>query len=253
MSFTWVGGVCIGLLLIGFLTGCQRGFLKALVSVLLMGASFAAVWFINPYVRDFLDEHTKIQSTIESGCREFVEKKLSNAVQNGGKILADKTSSGVSSLIGTLELPGLLEEQLEKTDSVAEAAEKLAEDVEDISSYEMSSVAYSISEKLADIAMSCLSFLVTFFLVSILIRILTFAVSLFSKIPVISGINRLAGGFLGTGEFLVIIWLVMMTATLLCNLEAGQKALELIHADTIADTLYRWNPIIRFFEGFPLK
>ena len=250
MSVTWVGGVCAGLLLIGFLIGCQRGFLKMLVSVLLAGVTLFAVWFINPYVRNFLDDHTKVRVKIESGCKDFVEKKLNDAVQSGTKILTDQSASAVSALIEILKLPGLLENQLEKTESVKTAAEKLASNVNDMSTYEISVFANSVSETLADIAINCLSFLVSFLLVFILIRVLFFAVNVFSRIPVISGINRLAGGFLGAGEFLLFIWLVMMTATLLCNTETGQRALEMIHADTIADTLYRWNPILRYFEGF---
>ena len=241
MSLTWVGGVCAAFLLCGFLSGWYRGLLKMLVSVLILAVSLAAVWFAEPYVRTFLDENTGIRSRISEGCEEFAAEKLRDAMQNGSMYLSDGVNSGAGSLVKTLGLPELLAEQLEKTEAVAEAAENMAADGTQM-------FAARVGEALAEIALRCLSFILTFMLVSILIRVLVFAVNLFSMIPVVSGINRLAGALLGSAEFLVLLWIVMTAVTLICNLQTGQKALELIHGDTIADTLYKWNPIIRFFK-----
>ena len=241
MSLTWVGGVCAAFLLCGFFSGWYRGLLKMLVSVLILAASLAAVWFAEPYVRTFLDENTGIRSRISEDCEEFAAEKLGDALQNGSTYLADGVNSGVDSLVKTLELPDLLAEQLENTEAVAEAAENMA-------AGGTQAFAARVGDALSEIALRCLSFLVTFILVSILIRVLVFAVNLFSMIPVLSGINRLAGALLGSAEFLVLLWIVMTAVTLMCNLQVGQKALELIHGDTIADTLYKWNPIMRFFK-----
>ena len=106
-----------------------------------------------------------------------------------------------------------------------------------------------ISGYLANVAVNCLSFLVSYILSSILIHVLAYALDLLTKLPVICGVNKLAGAAIGGGKCIIFVWVGMLVLTVLCNTEIGQKGLGLIREDTVLNFLYGKNIFIRIFTG----
>ena len=97
--------------------------------------------------------------------------------------------------------------------------------------------------------MNCLSFLISYILASVLIRVFAYALDILARLPVVRGINKLAGALIGGGKCIIFVWVAMLVLTILCNTEIGQKGLGLIRGDTVLNFLYDKNIFIRIFAG----
>ena len=194
MNWTWLGLAVLVLLAFSMVDGYRHGFVKEVVSALLVLISVALVWLINPYVNQFIRENIDIPDLLQKGITE-------NNTALVYQYLAVNTFAGY------------------------------------------------ISGYLANVAVNCLSFLVSYILSSILIHVLAYAMDLLARLPVIRGINKIAGAVVGGMKCIVFVWVGMLVLTILCNTEIGQKGLGLIRGDTVLDFLYDKNIFIRIFTG----
>lgn len=60
MNWTWLGLAVLVLLAFSMVDGYRHGFVKEVVSALLVLISVALVWLINPYVNQFIRENTSV-------------------------------------------------------------------------------------------------------------------------------------------------------------------------------------------------
>ena len=84
----------------------------------------------------------------------------------------------------------------------------------------------------------------------ILLRLLAMVLDLFTKLPVIRGVNKLAGGILGGAKCIVMIWIIMLVLVILCNTEFGRNGLALIGRSRLLSWLYDHNILAKIFTGF---
>ena len=213
MSWTWLGLAVLVLLAFSMVDGYQKGFVKEVVSAFLVLISVVMVWLINPYVNQFIRENTAVYEKIQTSSESF-------------------------ELISSMNLPELLQKGIAENNT-ASVYQQLA----------ANTFAEYISGYLANVAVNCLSFLVSYILSSILIHVLAYALDLLTKLPVICGVNKLAGAAIGGGKCIIFVWVGMLVLTVLCNTEIGQKGLGLIREDTVLNFLYGKNIFIRIFTG----
>ncbi len=230
MSWTWLGLAVLVLLAFSMVDGYRRGFIKEVVSVLLVLLSVAVVWLINPYVNTFIRENTSACEKIQDISGAFVESLLD------GETVIDGEAQ--NELISSMKLPELLQNGITENNTAA-VYQSLA--VNTFGEY--------ISRYLANIAVNCLSFLVSYILSSVLIHVFAYALDLLARLPVLRGINKIAGALVGGGKCIIFIWVAMLVLTILCNTEIGQRGLGLIREDTILNFLYGKNIFIRIFAG----
>lgn len=228
MTWTLLGiGVLVFLSLCCYM-GYRRGFVKEVVSTLFILLSIALVWVVNPYVNEFIRKNTSIYEVIQENCKELVENQL-----NGETGVGEEQQYSV---IEGMNLPELLRTGLE-TNNTAEVYRYLA--VNTFGEY--------VAGYLALVVVNGLSFLVSFLLVTILIRLLTFALSIIANLPVLRGVNKLAGAFLGGAKAILFIWVAMLILTVLCNTKWGMEGLKMIERDTILSFLYENNIFVKVF------
>ena len=60
MTITWLGITVLIFLVFSCYTGYKRGLIREVVSLLCVFLSMAVVWFINPYVNQFIRENTAV-------------------------------------------------------------------------------------------------------------------------------------------------------------------------------------------------
>ena len=230
MSWTWLGLAVAVLLVFSMADGYRHGFVKEAVSALLVLISVALVWLINPYVNQFIRENTSAYEKIQAVSGSFVDS------------LADKKDTmdeeEQNDLISSMDLPGLLQNGMSENNT-ASVYQYLA----------VNTFAGYVSGYIANVAVNCLSFLVSYILSSVLIHVLAYALDLLAKLPVIRGINKIAGALVGGGKCIIFVWVGMLVLTILCNTKIGQKGLGLIRGDTILNFLYDKNVFIRIFTG----
>ena len=66
MNWTWLGLAVLVLLAFSMVDGYRHGFVKEVVSALLVLISVALVWLINPYVNQFIRENTSVYEKIQT-------------------------------------------------------------------------------------------------------------------------------------------------------------------------------------------
>ena len=230
MSWTWLGLAVLVLLAFSMADGYRRGFVKEVVSVLLVLLSVVLVWMINPYVNTFIRENTSVYEEIQNVSESFVE-----SLSNGNDTMDEEQQD---ELISGMGLPGLLQNGITENNTAA-VYQQLA--VNTFGGY--------VSRYLANIAVNCLSFLISYILASVLIRVFAYALDILARLPVVRGINKLAGALIGGGKCIIFVWVAMLVLTILCNTEIGQKGLGLIRGDTVLNFLYDKNIFIRIFAG----
>lgn len=226
MNWTWLGIAALGFIAVSCCMGYKRGFVREVVSMLCVVLSIAIVWLINPYVNEFISENTPVYETIQESCRELVESKGSRNPDGGTQ----------SAILESLNLPAFLTDDLE-SNNTAEMYRYLA--VNTFTDY--------VAGYLAKVAVNGISFLLSFVLATLLIRMATWALNLISRLPIIKGVNKLAGGALGAAKAVIFIWVAFLVLTILCNTEIGKSVLELVEKDTILGWLYEKDIFIEIF------
>lgn len=231
MTWTWLGIAVLILFVFFCYMGYRRGFVREAVSVVCVFLSMGIVWFINPYMDEFLRDSTPLYGMIQEGCTTFV----SNQTNASGVLDQEMQTEAIDSL----QLPDLLANVL-KQNNTAETYRELA--VNTFTDY--------LSGYLTQIATKGVSFLLSYLLASVLIKTAAYVLNLLASLPVIRGVNKAAGGVLGAAKCVFFVWLVMLFLTVLCNTGLGSIGLEMVKQDPILSFLYNQNILMKMVAGF---
>ena len=101
-----------------------------------------------------------------------------------------------------------------------------------------------LAESTAHLIVNGLAFVITFVLLSILLRIAVGLLDGLFRLPVLSMVNRLAGGAIGAVQGLVILWVFFLSVFLIWNTEIGAQALAMIQENPVINWLYNCNPFV---------
>lgn len=228
ISWTWLGIAVLALIAAACIMGFQKGFVKEIVSVFFMLISFLLVWAVNPYVNTFVKEYTPVYDTIQDKCQTLVSEQI------GNKKTLDKEEQ--NQVMENMELPDLLKNALVENNT-AETYRYLA----------VSTFTEYISDSLAVMAVNGISFLISFVLSAAVIKLLGFILNVLTKLPVINGINKIAGAAVGGIKCIIFIWIAFLVLTLLCNTTLGQQGMALIQQDAFLNFLYGQNVFVKVF------
>ena len=228
ISWTWLGIAVLALIAAACIMGFRKGFVKEIVSVFFMLISFLLVWAVNPYVNTFVKEYTPVYDTIQDKCQTLVSEQI------GNKKTLDKEEQ--NQVMENMELPDLLKNALVENNT-AETYRYLA----------VSTFTEYISDSLAVMAVNGISFLISFVLSAAVIKLLGFILNVLTKLPVINGINKIAGAAVGGIKCIIFIWIAFLVLTLLCNTTLGQQGMALIQQDAFLNFLYSQNVFVKVF------
>ena len=228
ISWTWLGIAVLALIAAACIMGFRKGFVKEIVSVFFMLISFLLVWAVNPYVNTFVKEYTPVYDTIQDQCQTLVSEQI------GNKKTLDKEEQ--NQVMENMELPDLLKNALVENNT-AETYRYLA----------VSTFTEYISDSLAVMAVNGISFLISFVLSAAVIKLLGFILNVLTKLPVINGINKIAGAAVGGIKCIIFIWIAFLVLTLLCNTTLGQQGMALIQQDAFLNFLYSQNVFVKVF------
>ena len=228
ISWTWLGIAVLAIIAAACIMGFRKGFVKEIVSVFFMLISFLLVWAVNPYVNTFVKEYTPVYDTIQDKCQTMVSEQI------GNKKTLDKEEQ--NQVMENMELPDLLKNALVENNT-AETYRYLA----------VSTFTEYISDSLAVMAVNGISFLISFVLSAAVIKLLGFILNVLTKLPVINGINKIAGAAVGGIKCIIFIWIAFLVLTLLCNTTLGQQGMALIQQDAFLNFLYSQNVFVKVF------
>ena len=94
-----------------------------------------------------------------------------------------------------------------------------------------------------------LSAVLIFLSTSLLIRILLYVFDVIAMLPIIGGLNRLAGAALGLMIALTVVWIFFLIVTLLYATDIGKDMLRMIQENPFLSFLYKNNYIWNVVTG----
>lgn len=177
---------------------------------------------------DELEEFGISSGVLEGLTGESSETTVEEVIEN-----ADIPRDVQIAAIEAADLPGLFKNLLTENNN-----EEIYEDLG------VQTFAQYVGSFLAKLIINIVAFLVTFILVSLILRAIVFALDIVANLPVLGAINRVAGGAVGAVGALIIVWILFIVVTLLYVTSFGREASEMIQGNVITRMLYEYNPLM---------
>lgn len=203
------------------LYGHYKGFIKLAVSAVALIVTLFIVQAAMPHLTGMLKSNTGIYTFFEEGMKKTM------GVEEGA-ITEDPAEQ--RNFIESLSLPEQMKEALLENNN-NEAYRVLG--VETFAGY--------ISGYLANSVINILGFLILFAIVFAVLHIITAWLDLVARLPILSGINKLAGAALGAAEGLFLLWLLCLLLMVFSGTQAGMNLIAQIERSTWLSYLYSHN------------
>ncbi len=213
----------VGLYLLAMvLYGHYRGFLRMAVSMAALVLSFVIVHIALPPAITFIKNETSVVSRLEEG----IEQTL---LSEGD--FAD--SAEYQAAIQQLNLPKEIQELLLSGDGFGL--------YDTLGGY--------ISRCLTELIINAVGFAVLFALVYVGIHLIMKCLDIMAKLPILSGINRLAGAVLGGVQGILFVWLLFALITAFSQSDWAGSLIMQIEDSRWLPFLYHYNPISKLVLG----
>lgn len=205
--------------------GYRRGFLRIAVSLFGMILIIAAVKRISPYVSDYMINNTTAYQTIQ----DKITSKFAEANEKYDNTIPENQTLTINSY----DVPDILKENL-LINNTKEMYTKLLVDLfeEYVSAY------------LAKTAINAASFIIIFIALLIAFKILLTVVDLISRIPIIKGFNKFAGGCVGLIESLIIVWVFFFAIVIFIGDETSASLFAMIQQSKLLTFLFNNNALM---------
>ena len=226
----WLSGNWLLVLVVVFVVGMTlyghyRGFFKIALSSLALVITLVVVNATLPQVSSFIKANTSIEKMV----RETMLDCIGIDDMDSELIMSPL---GQSEAINELQLPSELKKLL-IANNTGEVWQQLG--VEYFKDY--------VGEYLGNIAFNVVGFVVLFIIVFVLLHILIRVLNLFSKLPVIHGLNQIVGAVLGFALGMVYVWIAGMIVNGFSGTEWGSYLMHMINKSAFLTFILRFNPI----------
>ncbi len=101
-----------------------------------------------------------------------------------------------------------------------------------------------VAESISDTILNAITFLVLIIIVGIIVRILISVLDIFSKLPIINGINKSVGAIIGLVYGLVIVWIACLILTACSDKSWAQSAFAQINDNSFLSFIYNNNMVV---------
>lgn len=210
-------------LLAMILYGHYRGFLRIAVSLVALVLTLVIVRIGTPYMTNYLVENSGIHAAVERGLLGIV----------GAKDVPDaevQLPAGQRILIEHLNLPEQMKEALLENNN-NEVYRLLGVDAF------MDYIGAYLTNMVLNVVCSIALFLVVYIAIRLIMRWL----DLLARLPILSGMNQIAGAILGGVQGLLIIWGLCLLVTACSTTAWGKTVLAQIEASPWLLFLYKNN------------
>ena len=216
------------------LYGHYRGFVRLAVSAVSLVLSLGVVHFGAPSVANLLRSNEAVYQAVEDSVTKFIQKD--DEAENEA---VDAAPPSVQrSIIEEMELPEQLKDALLENNN-SEVYEALG----------VSSFTHYVSRYLANSLINIISFFLLFAAVFGGLRVLSVSLNVVSRLPIISGLNRLAGAVLGGAEGIFFVWIAALLITLFSATAIGEIFLNQIESNIWLTWLYDHNMLGSILMG----
>lgn len=223
----WVLIIVLFVLAASAILGYYKGVLRIAYSLAAWVIVLVFVTWATPYIDRILTENTSIDEKLLSYCEETLRQTADTQTDTGNvESESDLAELGV-------QLPcTVLDGILQKADDTAD------EFLEESGAYE------KMAQGLAGFLMSGISFIIALVISWLIVGMLSQAIGIASKIPVIKGVNQLLGFLAGGIYGLILVWIGFYLVALTSAGETGRTIVSYIYQSPLLTYLYENNLVL---------
>lgn len=224
----WLFWAVAALFAYQIIDGFCKGFIRKAVSALTLIVTLVLVTQLTPHITTFIEEKTSLQTSLQETCSEiFLDEEYNENVKNDQVLM-----------IENMKLPDNMKEMLLENNN-SEAYDLL----------EVTGFHQYVGAYLANMIINAMAYLISFVIIWTAIKAVLIALDIVTKLPLLHGINKLAGGILGLVQSIVLTWVIFLLGAVLCNGALGQRFIELIYENAFLTLLYNYNFIMKIVFG----
>jgi len=216
------------ILIVSCIYGWKKGFLRVFFSLVAWIVAIVLVLLINPVVTNGIENYTQIDDRIYTHVEEYFQ-------ENGLDIFRNKNSEEMQEK--GFDMPKTALDYI--TDGAVESVDDVVDEV-----LEASGMYQLIAKSVTHFIVQGIAFVITLFLVVIIIFIIDNLLGLVNFLPSLGGINKYLGIFAGALSALVGTWIFFYIISLFCTNIIGQYFLLLIRGSEVLSYLYDYNLIL---------
>lgn len=222
-------------LFIGICTinGYCKGFIKLAVSFVFVILAIVLVKIATPYVETFLQEYTPVYNSIKENCMEVFQ-------EDAGEYDSQRKTDQVKAIENSRLPDNLKSSLIENNNSEIYNILKVTGFDDYVGTY--------IAKTLTNI----IAFVVSFLAIYLVLKAIVVSLNLISHLPVLHGLNKMAGLVLGFGESLVFVWIAFLAVTVFCSGEWGRMILGMINESEFLSFLYTNNYLLKIINTLVL-
>ena len=231
--------IAVVIVLAGFAAaGYWKGFLKIVYSLVAWLLILAFVTWSTPFITGFLKSHTGVYDKITFYCEETIRKSVEERLYAAPEQLSEASQADIAENTGALLPESVIENILQKT---AGAAGNVLE---------TGGVYTEMAKGMADFIVQGLAFFIALAAATFAAIVISGLIGIISKIPVLSGINRIFGVFAGILNGLLLVWVAFYVIALFSTGEKGATLVCYIYESKFLLFLYENNPILETIVKF---
>lgn len=251
----WLFLVILLLIVFFAVHGGFQGLLRVLFSLVSIILLVVLVAFATPHISTFLKNNTSLYAGIEKRTVQRVEDYLDSAgtenSSDGEK--ADKNDSAGSEKTENIwNFPEPVQKYVNELAKKEGLQSGLSTDNQDVGNAQIRQagtqikdrVAKTVGSRIADVILSVISFLIALAVVLILLAVISHALGLVNRIPVLGGINRFLGVFAGAFQGIILAWVILLILTLSAGTQAGSTISAMISENTFLTWLNDHNGVL---------
>lgn len=280
----WLLIVVLAILIICMIDGYRKGFVRVLISLLSIILTIILVGVVNPYISDFLIDKTPLSESINKKIVTMLESENGNVV--AGQVAEQAEDQAIDQVAGQSAYAenqeadaaanqAVTDESGNATGNVAGAVS--AEDINQlpiadqtalIKSYAIPAVIKSaliknnneeqystlaaanfqdyVAKYLTNTIIKVISFFITFIIITIVLRLTFFTLDFIANLPVIRGINKIAGLGIGLVQGVLIIWIAFFAVVFFAGNDISSILYAKIDANPFLKVLFDYNMILNY-------
>ncbi len=234
--------------------GVYRGFLRVVYSVVAWVLILVFVTWATPFMSEVLAEHTQIDEHIEENCNDKLHELVQGASKDDGQTggepddaevpegtedtgvgagLADTALSGLG-----IKLPEVIQDRLIDTGEITSHL------------LEQTGVYAEVSGRATNLAMRGLAFVLVLLIALIAFHLVSVALDLVAKLPVIGEVNRLLGALAGLIKGILLVWLAFAFVAMGSATSVGSGLIGFIYESELLVWLYENNLVLTILMMF---
>ena len=223
----WLFLATIAFLVVSAVWGYYRGFVKIAYSLASSIIALVLVAILSPHVQTLLIEKTPIYDKTVEICTTRIQEKMNETIEEAGNNISD----------------------VMKEAGLPDGVLKLIDKIEIKESGELTAIQQA-GEKVAQWIVLIISFVVTYIVVIIALKVLGNVLNLATKLPIIKGANKWLGLVLGSIQGVINVWLAGLILSSVCTTEVGMYLVSLVYENSFLKFMYEQNGIVYIVSLF---